>query len=174
MRIRNVLIILLVMAGVFFTGCRSKRMNIPQAPAPAARGTITETAETAPILPTPPAQPAPQVVAPPEVAPPEVAPEPVPMREERVSFVQEVDRRAHDTNPFFVILGSFRSVENANRFKAILEEQGFEPLILISEAGLHRVSIDSFADETVARTRVARIRNNYPEYKDAWLLIRKR
>jgi hypothetical protein len=46
-------------------------------------------------------------------------------------------------------------------------------VILISESGLHRVSIDSFTDEEVARIRVQRIRSNYPEYKDAWMLIRK-
>lgn len=155
MHIRNLLIVIAVVATVAVSGCRSKRMNIPQAPAPAPRGTITE----APVA-------APTVIREPE--------EPVPVREERFTFAQEHDRRAHDTNQFFVIMGSFRSAENANRFKQQLEELGFEPMILVSETGLHRVSVDSFADEAVARIRVTRIRNNYPDFKDAWLLIRKR
>ena len=98
---------------------------------------------------------------------------PVTEREERFTFTQVQDQVIHDPNTYFVIMGSFRSTENAERFKDILAEQGFEPFVLISESGLHRVSIDSFTDETVARNRVQRIRNNYPEYKDAWLLIRK-
>jgi len=105
---------------------------------------------------------------------PEEIPDLIPLREERFTFAQEADRQAQDLNQYFVILGSFRSADNANRFMDGLVTKGFQPVILISESGLHRVSIDSFPDELVARTRVQRIRNNYPEYKDAWLLIRKR
>lgn len=154
-QIRTLFVVVAVVAIVAVSGCRSKRMNIPQAPSPAPRGTITE----APVA-------APSVIREPE--------EPVTVREERFTFTQELDRRAHDTNQFFVIMGSFRSAENANRFKQQLEEQGFEPIILVSESGLHRVSVDSFADEAVARIRITRIRSNYPDYNDAWLLIRKR
>lgn len=168
MYIKNTLIILAVMAAVLFSGCRSKRMTIPEAPAPAPRGVITDVVvEEEEIV--PPMPPLPQ-----EEPAQEEEPEPVPLREERFTFAQETDRVIHDPNLYFVILGSFRSSENAARFKDALIDQGFEPLILISESGLHRVSIDSFTDEIVARNRVNRIRNNYPEYKDAWLLIRKR
>lgn len=170
MKIKKSLILLTVMAALFFSGCRSKRMTIPEAPVPAPRGTITDVMiEQEPV-----------VVAPPVFAPPVVEelpveePDPIPLREERFTFAQEAARAAQDLNQYFVILGSFRSVDNANRFLDALVTQGFEPVILISESGLHRISIDSFTDENVARTRVQRIRNNYPEYKDAWLLIRKR
>jgi cell division protein FtsN len=170
MKIKKSLLLLTVMAVLFFSGCRSKRMTIPEAPAPAPRGTITDVMiEEKPVVATPP------VVAPPVVEElPVEEPEPIPLREERFTFAQEADRQAQDLNQYFVILGSFRSVDNANRFLNALVTQGFEPVILISESGLHRISIDSFTDEIVARTRVQRIRNNYPEYKDAWLLIRKR
>lgn len=168
MHIKSALIILIVLATVLVSGCRSKRMNIPQAPEPAPRGTITDDVNSEPILPVPPAPREPEAPVAEEV------PAPVPMREERFTFAQDADRVVHDPNLYFVILGSFRSPDNANRFKDALVEQGFEPVILISESGLHRVSIDSFTDEIVARTRVNRIRNNYPDYKDAWLLIRRR
>jgi len=168
MYFRNALIVMIVLAAIALSGCRSKRMNIPQAPAPAPRGTITDAVDSEPILPV---LPAPRE---PETPVVEEVPAPVPMREERFTFAEDVDRVVHDPNLYFVILGSFRSPENANRFKDALADQGFEPVILISESGLHRVSIDSFTDEIVARTRVNRIRNNYPEYQDAWLLIRKR
>lgn len=165
MYIKNLLIIIVVMGAILFSGCRSKRLTIPEAPAPAPRGTITDAMVVE----------EPVVVAPPVIEElPVEEPEPIPLREERFTFAQEADRVAQDLNQYFVILGSFRSVDNANRFLDALVTQGFEPVILISESGLHRVSIDSFNDELVARTRVQRIRNNYPEYKDAWLLIRKR
>jgi len=162
---------MVVMAALLFSGCRSKRMTIPEAPAPAPRGVITDVAveEEAPAKIMPPVE----VVEEVEEIPEEI-PDPIPLREERFTFAQETDRQAQDLNQYFVILGSFRSVENANRFMDALIAQGFQPVILISESGLHRVSIDSFTNETVARTRVQRIRNNYPEYKDAWLLIRKK
>jgi len=98
--------------------------------------------------------------------------EPVPTRAERFTFVEPADIATHDANQFFVILGSFSVLENANRFVETLQMKGFDPVILRSEAGMHRVSIDSFREENTARIRVNRIRMNYPEYTDAWLLIR--
>jgi len=170
MYIKNLLIIIIVMGALLFSGCRSKRMTIPEAPAPAPRGVITDVAQDPePVATMPPVE----IVEEVEDIPEEI-PDLIPLREERFTFAQEADRQAQDLNQYFVILGSFRSADNANRFMDGLVTKGFQPVILISESGLHRVSIDSFPDELVARTRVQRIRNNYPEYKDAWLLIRKR
>lgn len=174
MYLKNILTILAIIAVLLFSGCRSKRMAIPEAPVPSPRGTVPENVEDVVVLPSAPAQ-----VNEPETPPVEVIEElveevdPIPLREERFTFAQETDKAIHDTHLYFVILGSFRSPDNANRFMDALIEQGFQPVILISESGLHRVSIDSFTDEDVARIRVQRIRSNYPEYKDAWMLIRK-
>ena len=174
MYFKKTLTILAIVAALLFSGCRSQRMAIPEAPAPTPRGTVPENVDEPVVLPQ-----APATVVEPEEPPVEVVEEiveeadSIPQREERFTFAQEADRVMHDPNLYFVILGSFRSVDNANRFMDVLIEQGFQPLILISESGLHRVSIDSFTDEDVARIRVQRIRSNYPEYKDAWLLIRK-
>ena len=171
---KKTLSILAIMTVLLFSGCRSQRLNIPEAPAPAPRGTVPQQVDEPVLLP-----PNPTPVAEPEEVPVEEVEEPmesldsIPSREERFTFAQEEDKTLHDTNLYFVILGSFRSADNANRFMDDLVTQGFQPVILISESGLHRVSIDSFTDEDVARIRVQRIRSNYPEYKDAWLLIRK-
>ena len=176
---KKTLSILAIMAVLFFSGCRSQRMNIPEAPIPAPRGTVPENVDKPVVLP-----PDPTAVAEVEEVPVEVVEEveeevlealdSIHAREERFTFAQEEDKTLHDPNLYFVILGSFRSADNANRFMDALVTQGFQPVILISESGLHLVSIDSFTDEDVARIRVQRIRSNYPEYKDAWLLIRKK
>jgi len=51
--------------------------------------------------------------------------------------------------------------------------EDFFPGILINEAGLYRVSVNSYDDEGVARSRVGEIRQKYPKYSDLWLLIKK-
>lgn len=53
-----------------------------------------------------------------------------------------------------------------------LRGQNFNPTILLSETGFHRVSVDSYQEEAPARRRIQHIRTNYPEYHDTWLLIR--
>lgn len=171
---KKTLSILAIAAILMFSGCRSQRMAIPEAPAPAPRGTVPESTEP-PVVILPAPATSPQEPEPPVEVVEEIIEEvdSIPQREERFTFAQEEDKVIHDPNLYFVILGSFRSVDNANRFMDALIEQGFQPVILISESGLHRVSIDSFTDEDVARIRVQRIRSNYPEYKDAWMLIRK-
>lgn len=122
----------------------------------------------------------PVVIAP--VEEPEQIPEPVlevenldiTVREERFSFDNEEDQIIHDPNMYFVIVGSFRSNENARRFSDIVEKQGFSPVLLLSETGFHRVSVDSYTNELSARARVMHIRRDFPEYNDTWLLIRQK
>lgn len=97
---------------------------------------------------------------------------PVSMRSESFTMTNE-DQAAYGSKSFFVIVGSFSSNENAGKFKQELMGQGFKPIILHSETGYYRVCVDSFSDETAARTRVQGIRTKYPKYSDAWLLIRK-
>ena len=97
----------------------------------------------------------------------------IPVREERFTFTQEADRLSQQNNTFFVIMGSFQSRENADRFSGTLRELGFNPSILLSETGFHRVSVYSYQDEASARARVLQIREGFPQYADTWLLIRK-
>ena len=97
---------------------------------------------------------------------------PVSMRSENFTLSPE-DQASYGNQSFFVIVGSFSSNDNANRFKKDLMTQGFSPIILHSETGYYRVCVDSYTEEAAARSRVRQIRTDYPQYADSWLLIKK-
>ena len=73
---------------------------------------------------------------------------------------------------YFVILGSFSINDNAVFFKNILEDEGFDPFILISENLLNRVVVDSFARLADAQERILQIKRTYAGHQDAWVLFR--
>ncbi len=98
---------------------------------------------------------------------------PVRTQEESFTFEQRDDATKYAGSSFFVIIGSFSSSDNANRYKEELTPQGFAPIILHSETGYYRVCVGSFTEETAARQRVHQIRNDFPKYYDTWLLIKK-
>lgn len=100
------------------------------------------------------------------------AAKPVSIRSEKFTMASE-DQASYGNKSYFVIVGSFSSNENAGRFKQELVQQGFKPIVLHSETGYYRVCVDSFNDETSARSRVQNIRTEYPKYADSWLLIKK-
>jgi len=97
---------------------------------------------------------------------------PVSIRSEKFTMTSE-DQATYGSKSFFIIVGSFSSNENAGKFKQELSQQGFRPIILHSETGYYRVCVDSFSDEAAARSRVQKIRTEYPKYADSWLLIKK-
>ena len=97
---------------------------------------------------------------------------PVRSQSEVFTFTQEGDASNYQGS-YFVILGSFGSPDNANRFKGTLSSQGFHPTVLHSVSGYYRVCVNSYESESEARQRVGQIRNDYPKYADAWLLIKK-
>lgn len=97
---------------------------------------------------------------------------PVRTQSEKFTMSNE-DQAAYGSQKFFVIVGSFSSNENAGKFKAELIQKGFKPIILHSETGYYRVCVDTFTDETLARSRVQKIRTEFPKYADSWLLIKK-
>lgn len=74
---------------------------------------------------------------------------------------------------YYVILGSFKVLENARNFRQQLINESFLPSILENEEGLYRVSVSSYDDEQMARQRIASIRERYEKYSDLWLLIQK-
>lgn len=98
---------------------------------------------------------------------------PVRVQSETFTFAQQEDQVKNENKSYFVIIGSFSSNENANRYKKELIPQGFSPIVLHSETGYYRVCVNSFTDEMEARQRVHQIRNNFPQYADTWLLIKK-
>ncbi len=97
---------------------------------------------------------------------------PVSTRREQISFTRQEDLAGNEQNSFFVIVGSFSQLENANRFRTTLLDEGFTPIILHSETGYYRVCINSYRSEQEARSRIAQVRLSYPKYSDVWLLIK--
>jgi len=91
-------------------------------------------------------------------------------RQEAITFVEPRDQ---NQNSYFIIIGSFSSLDNARNFRQSLIVEGFTPVIVQSETGFYRVTIDSFSSESQARSRLLQVRRDYPKYSDTWLLIKK-
>jgi len=98
-------------------------------------------------------------------------PEQAPIVEKREKLVEEPGIKLSPSK-YFVIIGSFRSLENAKTLVGEAAGKGFVPVILKSETGYYRVSILATDDESAARSEIYRIKYMYPEHADTWLLIR--
>ena len=72
-----------------------------------------------------------------------------------------------------VIVGSFSNVDNAVKLQAKLNGMGYHRIIMKNNAGMSRVSIAGFDEEGAAREELLKVREQYPEFADAWLLISK-
>lgn len=75
---------------------------------------------------------------------------------------------------YFVIIGSFRNPDNAERYQGQILKKGFSSEILKNEDGLYRVSVMSTNETREAMNEIRRIRRVFPEYYDTWLLIQKK
>jgi cell division protein FtsN len=98
---------------------------------------------------------------------------PIAIRKEQITFTQQEDRTGNESNTFFVIIGSFGQLENAKNYRETLLDEGFTPIILHSETGYYRVCVNSFKNETEARSRATQLRQAFPKYSDLWLLIKE-
>lgn len=96
---------------------------------------------------------------------------PIVVKEERIKIIEDKD---NINDKYYVIIGSFKMLNNARNYKQTLTKEGFTPVILENENGLYRVSIAAYVEETTARNKVENIRSDYEKYNDTWLLIRKR
>lgn len=86
-----------------------------------------------------------------------------------------VEQKAPDPHKYFVIIGSFRNPDNAKKYQAQLELDGFASSELLrNEAGLYRVSVMATDEIDKARAEIRRIRNLFAKYFDTWLLIQKK
>ena len=72
-----------------------------------------------------------------------------------------------------VIVGSFSNVDNAVKLQAKLNGMGYHSIIMKNDAWMSRVSIAGFDEEEAAREELLKVREQYPEFADAWLLISK-
>ncbi|MBN2166192.1 MAG: SPOR domain-containing protein [Marinilabiliaceae bacterium] len=94
------------------------------------------------------------------------------VREEKVKAIaSETDQTNYN---FYVIIGSFRIIDNAYNYKNQLIEEGFKPVILENENGLYRISVKSTNIESEARNNIASIRSKFAQHEDVWLLISKK
>ncbi len=95
-------------------------------------------------------------IAPP---PPEPEPEIVPLPE----------------NKYFLIAGSFSSLENAETFKNELIQQGYDSEVIIRKRGInqdfYKVSYKGFSDKDEAFNALA-LERKQPNNQDVWLLIK--
>lgn len=98
---------------------------------------------------------------------------PIAVRKEQVSFTDQNDQSANAGNTFFVILGSFSQLDNAKNARTQMMGEGFTPIILHSETGYYRVCVNSYKNESEARSRVSQIRQTFAKYADVWLLIKE-
>ncbi|NLB26713.1 MAG: SPOR domain-containing protein [Bacteroidales bacterium] len=155
-------VIFALMLGMAFTACKSKK-EVAQSPY------TTDPSKQPKVFSVPAAdKPAETVKEEPKIA----EKQPVAMRKEQVTFTSQTDKEQNEINSFFVILGSFSQLDNARNFRETLLNQGFTPIILHSETGYYRVCVNSYQFEGEARTRVAQIRQSFPQYSDVWLLIK--
>ena len=93
---------------------------------------------------------------------------PVVSREENVTMTHgDVLKR------YNVIVGSFSNVDNALKLQAKLNGMGYRSIIMKNSAGMSRVSIAGFDEEASTREELLKVREQYPEFADAWLLISK-
>lgn len=92
------------------------------------------------------------------------------VKEEKVKVIDEPE---DEVFKYYVIIGSFRVLDNAQNYKKQLINEGFLPVLLENENGLYRVSVSAYNDEMPARERISSIRGKYDKYDDVWLLIRR-
>ncbi len=97
-------------------------------------------------------------------------PEKIVVKEEKVTVI---DDKSAEVYKYYVIIGSFRVLENAQNYKKQLIEEGFLPVLLENENGLYRVSVSAYNEEDTARFKIGSIRQKFEKYNDVWLLIRK-
>ncbi|MCU4175107.1 SPOR domain-containing protein [Carboxylicivirga sp. N1Y90] len=98
-------------------------------------------------------------------------PKKIVVKEEKVTVVENTNAEVFK---YYVIIGSFKVLDNAKNYKKELSSEGFTPVILENEKGLYRVSVSAYNEEQASRTKIGNIRSKYEKYNDVWLLIRKK
>lgn len=147
------LVVVLAVALAAGTACKSKQKvaKIPGAEKVATSETTYSATTTAPT-----------VVTQPTVNEPEVT------RNE--SFRLTTGDAASMNMKYHVVVGSFKSIDNAKGLQSTLVSEGNKALVVINEQGMYRVLIASYNDYSQARTRISQISGRF---SDAWVLVQK-
>ena len=112
----------------------------------------------------------------PAAAPEPEADKPITVKGENFTIRQIGDQSVSQSGKegdYYVIIGSFKKLNNAQAACDVSVRQGFLPSIMENDKGLYRVSVYNGTEKS-ARRKVAEIRNKYAEYADVWLLIMKK
>lgn len=75
-----------------------------------------------------------------------------------------------DLKAYHVVIGSFKSQENAKRLQARMRPD-YKPIIVINERGMYRVLLASYDDYASAKRKIADIKS---QFADAWVLVQKK
>lgn len=95
------------------------------------------------------------------------------IREESVKII-ETEGDAEVIGKYHIIIGTFKSLENARNLVKQALSNGFNGSIMENDEGLYRVSIFSCELDKTARNKITEIRSRYPEYIGVWLLVEKK
>ena len=94
---------------------------------------------------------------------------PVVVRQEKVTVTHGADLMR-----YCIIVGSFVNEQYAVNLRQKLAGMDFSNTsIMRNEQGMSRVSAVCYESEADARKELSRIRKQYPQFKDAWLLKTK-
>lgn len=91
----------------------------------------------------------------------------VAVREEAATLVET---KSQSSGLYHIIVGSFKSLDNAHALCDKAISQGYLPSIMENPDGMYRVSVFSADDEKVARKQIVEILKANPEYTGSWLL----
>ena len=92
------------------------------------------------------------------------------VQKEKIKLVDDPNGTVHR---YYVIIGSFKAIDNARQYRTDIINKGFAPVILENENGLYRISVGGYDDESAARTQISQIRKKFSDHSDVWLLVRK-
>lgn len=113
-------------------------------------------------------KPAPPPPAPPKIETPKPKPEPVAKPKPVVK-----DEGVNLNDKFFVIVNSYTIPEYAREKSKEWSKKGFKPRVIMRNMdGYYRLAIKSFNDYSDAMAAALKLRNEYPEFKDAWVMNR--
>ncbi len=72
---------------------------------------------------------------------------------------------------FSVVVGSFINKTNASSLKEIMQNQGYEAILVQNQQDMYRVIVASFEDRASAAAARDTLKSEYyPDFQDAWLL----
>ena len=86
-------------------------------------------------------------------------------------FYEEPEKQEPKTiySEFHIIAGSFKKIENAEKFASKIRNKGFETEIIQSDENLIRIAIFSYTNETEALKKLYELRET-SELKSVWIL----